>query len=83
MVSTHWLPTQRSSVCIADKEWSVRRKLLNPSFHYKVLHKFIPIFNKHVRVLTEVLTHLKGENDIMVPMKKCSMDMICGTCVLQ
>lgn len=65
-------------ISLKDDEWSKRRKLLNPSFHYKVLQKFMPIFNKQVKVLIEHLADREGEFDICEHMRKLSMDMICG-----
>lgn len=61
--------------------WRRHRKLLNPSFSYNIVNKFVPIFNKHIRVLLQRLeefSQLGNAFDIHAVMKNCSMDLICG-----
>lgn len=69
-------------IALKDEEWSKRRRLLNPSFHRSVLQKFMPIFNKQVKVLMKNLEaeSTTGEEfDICDHMRKLAMDAICET----
>lgn len=63
-----------------DETWRTHRKMLNPSFSYNITNKFLPIFNKHIRILMERLqNYTDGETfNINAILKNCSMDLICG-----
>ena len=61
-------------------KWKIRRKLLTPTFHFKILHDFVHVFNDQTRILLEKLNqHADGKpynifNDITL----CALDIICG-----
>lgn len=65
-------------ITMKGDDWKMHRKMLNPSFHYNIVNKFIPIFNKHLRTMVEKLNMKSGQFDIHQVLKYCSMDMICG-----
>ena len=62
------------------EKWKKRRKLLTPTFHFKILHDFVHVFNKQSRVLLGKLKdYADGKpynifNDITL----CALDVICG-----
>ncbi|XP_045212702.1 cytochrome P450 4V2-like [Mercenaria mercenaria] len=63
-------------------KWKIRRKLLTPSFHFKILHDFVAVFNDQSRVLQNTLmakadgkTTVNVFNDITL----CALDIICET----
>lgn len=67
-------------ITLKGDAWRQHRRLLNPSFHYNITSKFVPLFNRNLRVLVEQMGGRcgGGEFDIKEYMKRCSMDMICG-----
>lgn len=62
------------------QRWHNHRKLLNPSFNSNIVNKFVPIFNKHFKVLVKEMVQYehKHEFDILPPIKSCTLNMICG-----
>lgn len=66
--------------CYIGVEWKIHRKLMNPSFSFNITQKFVPIFNKHLRIMSDSLERRCDQPafDILVDMKKLAMDMICG-----
>lgn len=61
-------------------QWKNHRKLLNPSFKYKIVNQFIPIFNKHLKQMVQNMAQheQKDEFDILPTLQVCSLCMICG-----
>lgn len=60
-------------------KWHTRRKMLTPTFHFKILENFIPIFNRNAKLLTKNFTSSKNtavEVDSYVSL--CTLDIICG-----
>ncbi len=60
--------------------WRSRRKLLTPTFHFKILEDFMPIFNEQSDVLVKVLREATDKEfinifDVIIP---CTLDVICG-----
>uniref|UniRef100_A0A1A9VSU4 Cytochrome P450 n=1 Tax=Glossina austeni TaxID=7395 RepID=A0A1A9VSU4_GLOAU len=48
---------------VAGEEWRVRRKMLNPAFHIKLIESFIEVFDEHSRTLTQRLQqHADGKS---------------------
>lgn len=69
-------------ITLRGQQWKEHRKLLNPSFHYNIVNKFTPIFNKHLRMLVKNLESQQNETiDVLETLKTASMDMICGSFV--
>ena len=60
-------------------KWRSRRKLITPSFHFKILDQFIPMINDHSKILITKLE--KGQNgiDIVPLITRCTLDVICET----
>lgn len=67
-------------------KWHGRRKMLTPTFHFKILEDFLDIFNKQSKVLVEKLTEahneMKANNrdriDIAPYVARATLDIICG-----
>lgn len=61
--------------------WKGRRKLITPTFHFKVLSYFVEVFNNASDVLIEKLsTHMdKDSIDIYPFITLYTLDVICGT----
>ena len=61
-------------------KWKIRRKMLTPTFHFKILHDFVHVFNDQSKVLLSKLkTQANGKpynifNDVTL----CALDIICG-----
>ncbi|CAL1295803.1 unnamed protein product [Larinioides sclopetarius] len=62
-------------------KWRSRRKLLTPSFHFRILDDFLPTFNEQSLVLVRKLRELKDADhvDIMPLVVLCTLDMVCET----
>uniref|UniRef100_T1J5A8 Cytochrome P450 n=1 Tax=Strigamia maritima TaxID=126957 RepID=T1J5A8_STRMM len=70
----------RGLLTSTGKKWQTRRKLLTPSFHFRILDGFIPVFNDHSNTLIEILTQnvKKTSIDIHFFVTLCTLDIICG-----
>lgn len=74
-----WLGT--GLLTSGGKKWRMRRKMLVPAFHFKILHDFVPVFNEHASFLVKKLQTpaLKGkEVDVVPVVTACALDIICG-----
>lgn len=61
-------------------KWKVRRKILTPAFHFKILEDFIEVFDKHSSILVEKLKRLDGQSvDVFPLIGLCGLDVICET----
>ncbi|XP_055934616.1 cytochrome P450 4C1-like [Argiope bruennichi] len=62
-------------------KWRARRKLLTPSFHFKILEDFLPTFNDQSLILVKKLQSLQHEDyvDIQPPVILCTLDIVCET----
>ena len=62
-------------------KWKSRRRLLTPTFHFKILNEFVCIHQKQSAVLIELLQAKadKGEFDIVPYITLCVLDIICET----
>ncbi|XP_057655410.1 cytochrome P450 4d2-like isoform X1 [Diorhabda carinulata] len=66
------------------KKWKTRRRMITPTFHFKILEEFMKVFNKEFNVLLEILKQKVKENpeesiDITEPINLASLDTICET----
>lgn len=64
------------------KKWRLRRKLLTPAFHFRILDEFIPVFNEQSRIFAQKIEELmKGKEwiDIAPLTSYCTLDIICET----
>nr|UHN91810.1 cytochrome P450 CYP4TT1 [Epicauta chinensis] len=62
-------------------KWKSRRKLITPSFHFRIIEKFIPIFDKNANTLVEKLKKVAGKpsTNVQSIINLCSLDNICET----
>jgi hypothetical protein len=70
-------------LCFLDDKWRIHRKILTPTFHFNILHEFLPIFNRNAQKLLECLAaEPKAESkegfNIFHYSSRCSLDIICG-----
>ncbi|XP_055638966.1 cytochrome P450 4d2-like [Toxorhynchites rutilus septentrionalis] len=69
------------------EKWFQRRKIITPTFHFKILEQFVTVFNKETDIMVECLRkHANGgEFDIYDYITLMALDSICdtsmGTCV--
>lgn len=63
------------------EKWKSHRKVITPTFHFKILEQFIPIFDKTGRVLISKLEKVVDEErvDIYPFITLCTLDVICET----
>ncbi|GFU28004.1 cytochrome P450 4c3 [Nephila pilipes] len=62
-------------------KWRTRRKLLTPSFHFKILDDFLPTFNDQSLFLVKKLKSMQHEEfvDISPLVILCTLDIVCET----
>ena len=60
-------------------KWRSRRKLITPTFHFRILDQFIPLINDHSKLLIQKLKESKEAVDVMPLMTRCTLDVICET----
>lgn len=67
----------------SKQKWRVRRKILTPAFHFRIIEDFLPIINEQSNVLVNKLDHLIGtgqqEFDVVPVVTLCMLDIICET----
>lgn len=62
-------------------KWQGRRKLLTPTFHFKILEDFLQVFNEHSATLIQQLEkaiQVENEFNIYPFITLCTLDIICG-----
>ncbi|XP_069680205.1 cytochrome P450 4C1-like isoform X3 [Periplaneta americana] len=80
-----WLGT--GLITSTGTKWHSHRKLITPSFHFKILENFVPIFAKNCDILVNKLKKEIGREvfDIYPYISACTLDIICesamGACV--
>ncbi|XP_035207084.1 cytochrome P450 4V2-like [Stegodyphus dumicola] len=74
-----WLST--GLLTSSGEKWRSRRKLLTPTFHFRILADFLTIFNEQSEILTRKMESLVGSSsiDITSLIKMCTLDIICET----
>jgi cytochrome P450 family 4 len=73
-----WLGT---GLLIARSEkWHARRKVITPTFHFKILEQFVEVFDKQSNVFMEKLKKYSGQKafDVFPLVTLCALDIICG-----
>ncbi|XP_033745728.1 cytochrome P450 4V2-like isoform X3 [Pecten maximus] len=62
-------------------KWRTRRKMLTPTFHFKILHDFIGVFNDQSSIMVRKLQKVadKGPFDVFPYITLCALDIICET----
>lgn len=60
-------------------KWHSRRKMLTPTFHFKILEDFLVIMNEQSQILNDKLSKLdpKQPVDIFPQVTYCALDIIC------
>ncbi|XP_077980629.1 cytochrome P450 4V2-like [Glandiceps talaboti] len=74
-----WLGT--GLLTSTGEKWQGRRKLLTPTFHFKILNDFVGVFNDQSTFFVKNLRSMigKGEFDIFPVITHCVLDIICET----
>lgn len=65
-------------ITATGKKWALRRKIITPTFHFKILEEFLVIFNRQSEVLIGKLQEQsgKGDFDIYKYITLCALDII-------
>ncbi|KAK4029580.1 hypothetical protein OUZ56_022559 [Daphnia magna] len=73
-----WLAT--GLLTSTGSKWHQRRKMLTPTFHFKILEDFVHVFNEQSKILVEKLSKEVGQDfDIFPFITLCTLDVICET----
>ena len=69
-------------LCSTGEKWQTRRKLITPSFHFKILSDFLTVFNEQSQIMVAKLEQKagNGEFNIFQDITLCALDIICGEC---
>nr|CAD7452349.1 unnamed protein product [Timema tahoe] len=72
---------QQTSRVYIGKKWHTRRKILTPTFHFKILEDFLDVFQEQSDILVEKLKHKVGKDpfNIFHYVTLCTLDIICET----
>jgi cytochrome P450 len=64
---------------VGDK-WQEHRKILTPTFHFKILEDYVQVFNSKSQDLVQKLQAHVGQPfvDINSLITMCTLDIICG-----
>jgi cytochrome P450 family 4 len=61
------------------QKWFSRRKIITPTFHFKILEQFVEVFDQHSEIFVQNLSQLKGQRcDVFSKIALCALDIICG-----
>ncbi|CAO1410710.1 unnamed protein product [Diamesa serratosioi] len=62
-------------------KWASRRKIITPTFHFKILEQFVEIFDRQSNILINKLQGHKNSEafDIFPSIAFCALDIICET----
>ncbi|KAJ9596972.1 hypothetical protein L9F63_012002 [Diploptera punctata] len=67
-------------ITASGERWHKHRKLITPTFHFKILEQFVPIFEANCNILVEKLRKTESEViNIAEYMELYSLDTICET----
>nr|XP_015926218.2 cytochrome P450 4C1 [Parasteatoda tepidariorum] len=74
-----WLGT--GLLTSTGKKWRYRRKLLTPTFHFRILEDFVPVFSDQSHILVSRLRKLEKDSwiDVVPLITSCTLDIICET----
>ena len=77
-------PWMGQGLILSKREiWQFRRKVLTPSFHFRILAEFLPVINKEASRLAQKLAqkqYSNGSRVNIVPLTAlCTLDTICET----
>lgn len=72
-----WLGT--GLLISTGQKWFKRRKVITPTFHFKILEQFVDIFDKQSATFVKNLAKFKGQHcDIFPQVTLLALDVICG-----
>lgn len=72
-----WLGT--GLLISSGQKWFSRRKVITPTFHFKILEQFVEVFDKHSALFVNNLEKFKGQGcDVFPLIGLCALDIICG-----
>lgn len=72
-----WLGT--GLLISSGQKWFARRKVITPTFHFKILEQFVEVFDKHSGIFVKNLAKCKGRViDVFPQITLCALDVICG-----
>ncbi|XP_040068017.2 cytochrome P450 4c3 [Ixodes scapularis] len=75
-----WLGT--GLLTSSGSKWRVRRKMLTPAFHFRILEDLLPVINEHSVIFQDVLSEIAEKEeviDIAPLVARCTLDVICET----
>lgn len=83
IINTLQVPVVYNIILFLGERWQVHRKLLTPTFHFKILENSIGIIYKNAKILSEQLEN-ENENEFNIHkyIEKCSLDIICGKSIV-
>ncbi|KAK3923209.1 Cytochrome P450 4C1 [Frankliniella fusca] len=61
------------------KKWHTRRKLLTPTFHFRILDQFVEVFNRSGDLFVKKLLENKEAVNVHSLLTLCTLDIICET----
>ena len=62
------------------KKWQTRRRIITPTFHFKILDQFVEVFDKNSKIMVKQMESHKGRTvDIYPFLSLCAFDSICET----
>lgn len=67
-------------ITISGQRWHTHRKLITPTFHFKILENFFDVFVEKSNKLVDLLkANSDGKSFNIYPLiTNCTLDMICG-----
>ena len=74
-----WLGT--GLLTSSGRKWFNHRKLITPTFHFKILDTFIEVFSENAEILVKRLEGKAESNeafDVYPFITLCALDIICG-----
>jgi cytochrome P450 family 4 len=72
----NWLGT--GLLTSTGQKWFTRRKVITPTFHFKILEQFVDIFDEHSKIFVSKLAKFKVQVDIFPLVALAALDVICG-----
>ncbi|KAJ9577302.1 hypothetical protein L9F63_006141, partial [Diploptera punctata] len=74
-----WLGT--GLLTSTGQKWHTHRKMITPTFHFKILDSFVEIFSEKSEIMVDKLRKEVGSQgfDVYPYITKCALDIICET----
>ena len=78
IVNSHII--QHNYLFSAGQKWHTHRKMITPTFHFKILDNFVEVFSEKSEILVDKLRKEVGSQgfDVYPYITKCALDIICG-----